>query len=359
LQHVNPGFDATNVLTARLDLPRAKYQNPQQAAAFWDQLQQRLAALPGVTAVGMVTELPLSGQPNDFPFTVEGRPPVRANEAFGADFRRINHDYLRAMAIPLRRGRGFTAQEARDGAPVVLVSEELVKVVFPNEDPLGKRLRVGDSTLEIVGITGDIRHRALAAAPYATMYVPTLSAGRTNLAIRVAGDPLSLAAAVRREVQAIDREQPISAMRSMEQVLAESVAAPRYRMWLLATFALVALLLAAIGIFGVVSYMVAQRTREIGIRMALGARPLHVRRLVIGQGIRIVFVGVLAGLAGGAVLARVIRNAMAGMLFQIEPTDPLTLVAVATILMLVALFACYLPARRASNVDPMVALRYE
>ncbi len=359
LQQVNPGFDATNVLTARLDLPFGKYAPPEQAASFWSQLQERLASLPGVEAVGMVTELPLSGQPNDVPFTVEGRPPVQANEAFGADFRGINHDYLRAMAIPLLRGRAFTAQEARQSAPVVLISEGLARTVFTTEEPLGKRLRVGNRTFEIVGIAGDIHHRALDATPYATMYVPTLRSGRTNLAIRVAGNPLNLTAAVRREVQAVDREQPISAVRTMEQVLSESVAGPRYRMWVLGGFALMALLLAAIGIFGVVSYMVAQRTREIGIRMALGALPRHVRRLVVVQAVRIVAIGVLAGLVGGAVLTRVVRNAIAGLLFQVEPTDPLTLASVGVILMLVALMACYLPARRASKIDPMLALRHE
>jgi putative ABC transport system permease protein len=357
LQGVGPGFDAANVLTLRIDLPQQKYNLPEKAGSFWGQLHERLAALPGVEAVGMNTELPLSGQPNDTPFTVEGRPPVQANQQFGADFRRINEDYLRALRIPLKRGREFSAQEVRQSAHVVLISEALADGVFPGEDPLGKRLLLGldaKTPFEIIGIVGDIRHRTLEAQPFATMYLPVLS-GSANLTIRVAGDPLSLAAAVRKEVQAIDSDQPIAALRTMEQVVAESVGASRYRTMLLGLFAFVALLLAAIGIYGVVSYTVAQRTHEIGIRMALGAQPRAVQRLVIGQGIRLALVGVGAGLIGAAGLTRV----LVGLLFGVTATDPLTFVGVAVVLMLIALVACWIPARRAARVDPMMALRHE
>jgi len=357
LQNVGPGFDAANVLTLRIDLPREKYNSPEKAASFWGQLQERVAALPGVEAVGMNTELPLSGQPNDTPFSVEGRPPVQPNQQFGADFRRVNQDYLRSLRIPVKRGRNFTAQEVRQGAHVVLISDALVDGVFPDEDPLGQRLWLGldeKTPFEIIGIVGDIRHRTLEADPFATMYLPVLG-GSTNLTIRVAGDPLSLAAAVRKEVQAIDRDQPIAAVRTMEQVVAESVGAPRYRTLLLGLFAFVALLLAAIGIYGVTSYAVAQRTHEIGIRMALGAQPRAVHRLVIGQGIRLALVGVGAGLIGAVALTRL----LAGLLFGVTATDPLTFTGVAVILMAIALLACWIPARRAARVDPMIALRHE
>ena len=358
LQNVGPGFDAANVLTLRIDLPRDKYNLPEKAALFWGQLQERLAALPGVEAVGMNTELPLSGQPNDTPFTVEGRPPVQPNQQFGADFRRVNQDYLRSLRIPVKRGRNFTPQEVRQSAHVVLISEALVDGVFPGEDPLGQRLLLGlneKTPFEIIGIVGDIRHRTLEADPFPTMYLPVPDTGWTNLTIRVAGDPLSLAAAVRKEVQAIDPDQPIAAVRTMEQVVAESLGAPRYRTLLLGLFAFVAMLLAAIGIYGVISYAVAQRTHEIGIRMALGAQPLAVHRLVIGQGVRLALVGVGVGLIGAVALTRL----LAGLLFGVTATDPLTFIGVAVILAVIASLACWIPARRAAKVDPMIALRHE
>jgi putative ABC transport system permease protein len=358
LQNVNPGFDAANVLTTRINLAYFKYNSPEKAATFWGQLQGRLAALPGVEAVGMVTELPLSGQPNDAPFTVEGRPPVAANQQFGADFRRVNQDYLRSMRIPVLRGRGFTEQEVRQSAKVVLISETLASGVFPNEDPLGKRLLLGmneRTPFEIIGIVGDIRHRTLESAPFATMYLPMLDTVWTNLTIRMAGDSSKLAAAVRREVLAIDRDQPVGAVRMMEQVSSESVAAPRYRTWLLGLFAAVALALSAVGIYGVISYTVAQRTHELGIRMALGAQSKDVLKLVIGQGIRLALAGMLLGLGGALALTRLVRN----LLFGVSATDPLTFAVIALLLTFVALLACWIPARRATKVDPLVALHYE
>jgi putative ABC transport system permease protein len=357
LQNVGPGFDPENVLTARIDLSREKYNLPEKAASFWSQLHDRLAALPGVEAVGMNTELPLSGQPNDMPFRVEGRP-AEPNQRFGADFRRVNQDYLHSMRIPLKRGREFTEQEVRQGANVVVISETLASGVFGDDDPLGQRLLLvmnEKTPLEIIGIVGDIRHRTLEADPLPMMYLPVPSTGSTNLTIKVSGDPLSLAAAVRGEVRAIDPDQPIAAIRTMEQVVAESVGAPRYRTSLLGLFAFIALLLAAIGIYGVSSYAVAQRTHEIGIRMALGAEPRDVQLLVIGRGIGLALVGVGAGLIGAFGLTRL----LSGLLFGVTATDPLTFGGVAVILTGIALLASWIPARRAARVDPMVALRHE
>jgi putative ABC transport system permease protein len=355
LQQVNPGFDAANVMTTRINLSFGKYTSPEKAGAFWAKLQERLSALPGVEAVGMITELPLSGQPNDLGFTVEGRPPVRPGQEFGADFRRVNQDYLRSMRIPLLRGRGFSEQEVRQSAKVVLISETLAKGVFPNEEPLGKRLLFDRTPFEIIGVVGDIRHRTLEAAPNATMYMPTLDTGSMNLAIRATGDPMSLATAVRRETRAIDPDQPIAAVRTMEQVLSESVAAPRYRTWLLGLFAVVALILAGVGIYGVISYTVAQRTHELGVRMALGAQTADVLKLVIGQGIKLALAGALLGLGGALALTRLVKT----LLFGVSATDPPTFATVATLLMLMAMLACWIPARRATRVDPLVALRYE
>jgi predicted permease len=288
---------------------------------------------------------------------VEGRP-AEPNQRFGADFRRVNQDYLRSMRIPLKRGREFTEQEVRQGANVVVISETLANAVFGDDDPIGQRLLLvmnEKTPIEIIGIVGDIRHRTLEADPLPMMYLPVPSPGSTNLTIKMSGDPLSMASAVRREVRAIDSDQPIASIRTMEQVVAESVGAPRYRTSLLGLFAFIAVLLAAIGIYGVSSYAVAQRTHEIGIRMALGAEPRDVQWLVIGRGIRLTLVGVGAGLAGAFGLTRLLVR----LLFGVTSTDPLTFASVAVILTGIALLACWIPARRAARVDPMIALRHE
>ena len=357
LQNVNPGFDANNVLTLRIDLPPKKYLGEGKSANFFEQLETRVAALPGVQSVGLVTELPLSGQPNDLPFTVEGRPPVTPDQAFDADFRRVNQNYFGALRIPLLRGRNFTEQEVRQSDNVTVVSQQLVDVVFPNEDPLGKRLvsEIGHQAFEIIGVVGDIRHRSLGEQPFAAMYFPTRNTGRTNLVIRTQVDPLSIVGAVRNEVKALDPDQPIAAVKKMSDWVDSSVAEPRYRTTLLGMFAALAMILAATGIYGVMSYSVAQRTHEIGVRMALGARQRDVLKLVVQQGMLLTIVGVVLGLLGAFALTRV----MASLLFEVTAKDPFTFAVVAALLVAVAFVACFIPARRATKVDPLVALRYE
>ncbi len=356
LQDVRPGFDAENVLTMRVDLPREKYSAPEKSASFFAELETRLSSLPGMEGVGFVTELPLSGQPNDMPYTVEGRPAGSSDEGFDDDFRRVNTKYFSAMHIPFLRGRNFTEQEVRERAKVVIISELLGKRVFPNEEPLGKRLimMMGKDPFEIIGIVGDIRHRGLDSDALPAMYMPTYERSM-NLVLRSKADPASLTAAVRKEVQQIDPNQPVAEIRTMEQWLDRAVAAPRYRTTLLGLFALVALLLASTGIYGVMSYSVSQRTHEIGIRMALGARRLDVLKLVVRQGMALVLVGVGLGLLGAFALTRL----MATLLFGVTAKDPFTCVVVSALLTIVAFVACYLPARRATTVDPLVALRYE
>src|ERR1043166_1631629 len=356
LQNTSPGFDAHNVLTMNVQLPRKKYSTPERSAGFFQQLESRLSGLPGVETVGMVSELPLSGQPNDMPYTVEGRPPVSSDQEFDDDFRRVNRNYFAAMRIPFLRGRNFTEQEVAQGAKVVIISELLASQTFPNEEPLGKRLVMGmrKQPFEIIGIVGAIRHRALESHPAAAMNMPAYETG-TNVVIRTKGDPASLAAAVRKEVQGVDADQPVAAVQTMEQWLETSKAGPRYRTTLLTLFALVALLLASTGIYGVMAYSVSQRTHEIGVRMALGARPWDVLKLVVRQGMALVIVGVVLGLLGSYALTRV----MSTLLFGVTARDPITFVAVAGLLTLVAFVACYIPARRATKVDPLVALRYE
>ena len=357
LQHVDPGFNPNNVLTMRVDLPRTKYETPEKTANFFAELERRAAALPGVEAVGLITELPLSGQPNDIHFNVEGRPPVAAKEGLGADFRRVNQHYFNALKIPLLRGRNFTEQEVRQSDRVIVVSQRLVNVVFPNEEPLGKRLILGpgEPPYEIIGIVGDIRHRSLEFDPYAAMYMPSRQPGWMNLVIRTQGDPLSIVGNVRKEVQALDPEQPIAAIRTMNDWVATSTAAPRYRTTLLGLFAALAMILAATGIYGVISYSVAQRTHEIGVRMALGARQLDVLKLVVRQGMILTLIGVGLGLGGAFALTRV----MSSLLFGVTEKDPITFGVVAALLMAVAFIACFVPARRATKVDPLTALRYE
>jgi putative ABC transport system permease protein len=357
LQNTSPGFDAHNVMTMTITLSRQKYSTPERASSFFQELEGRVRGLPGVESVGLVTELPLSGQLNDMPFTVEGRPPVTIDQAFDADFRRVNQQYLSTLRIPLLRGRNFTEQEVHQSAKVLLISELLASQVFPNEDPLGKRLIMvmGPQPWEIIGIVGDIRDRALESQPFPAMYMPTYATGRMNLVIRTQGDPTSITAAVRKEVHSLDPDQPVADVKTMEQWVETAVAGPRYRTLLLSLFALLALVLASTGIYGVMSYTVAQRTHEIGVRMALGARQLDVLKLVVLQGMGLVLIGVAVGLAGALALTRV----MSTLLFGVGAKDPVTFVVVATLLTLVALLACYVPARRATKVDPLVALRYE
>jgi putative ABC transport system permease protein len=356
LQNVNPGFDPNNVLTLRIDLTRQKYNTPEKATAFFEQFETRVAGLPGVEAVGSITELPLSGQLNDMPFIVEGRPAVASNEAYGADFRRVNQNYFSAMRIPLRRGRNFTEQEVRQNAKVIIVSQQLVDSAFPDEEPLGKRLITGmNEPYEIIGIVGDVRHKSLQGRTYPAMYMPTQASPRMNFVIRTQGDPLSLAGSVRKEVNALDPDQPIAAVRPMTEWVAMSVAGERYRTTLLGLFALLAMILAATGIYGVMSYSVAQRTQEIGVRMALGARPFDVLKLVMRQGMMLALIGIVVGLAGALALTRV----MSSFLFGVTERDPITFGAVAALLLVVAFIACFVPARRATKVDPLVALRYE
>jgi putative ABC transport system permease protein len=357
LQQVDPGFDANNVLTLRVDLQRSKYNTPEKTANFFQELETRIANLPGVEAAGLITELPLSGQPNDMPFTVEGRPAVAANEAFGADFRRVNQNYFNALRIPLLRGRNFTEQEVRQRDKVVVVSQALVNAVFPEEEALGKRIItvMSNEPYEIVGIVGDIRHRSLERQPDATMYLPTRALGGMTLVIRTPANPLGLVAGVRNEVQSMDPDQPIAVVRTMNDWVESSVAGPRYRTTLLGLFAALAMVLAVTGIYGVMSYSVAQRTHEIGVRMALGARRVDVMKLVVRQGMILSLAGVILGLGGAFALTRV----MSTLLFGVTAKDPITFGVVAALLTAVAFIACFVPARRATKVNPLVALRYE
>jgi putative ABC transport system permease protein len=322
-----------------------------------DQVLERVAALPGVIAVGTTTHLPMRGGGDTY-FKIEGRPFKDPNQQVTALNPSISHDYLRAMGIKLVRGRRFTDQETKKPQSTVIINEAFEREYFPGEDALGKRLIIdmGESvTCEIVGITRNIKQFSLESQSPPTMYLPSLNVVRPNLVVRTAGDPLAMASAVRTAVQSLDKDQPLANLRSMDQILYSSVAEPRFRTTLLGAFAALALALAGVGIYGVMSYTVARRTHEIGIRMALGASSGDTLRLVVGRGMTLALIGVGVGLGAAFGLTRLLST----LLFGVSPTDPMTFAAITVLLTSVAGVACYLPARRATRLDPMSALRCE
>jgi putative ABC transport system permease protein len=361
LIHVPPGFDPSHVMTAQISLVEENYKQDSQRATFFGQLQARIEALPGVEAAGFISELPLSGQANDTFFTIAEHPPADAREHNDADFREVAGDYFRAMRMPLLTGREFTPADAASNK-VMIINEPLAKRYFPGESPIGKHLQIlrgdGESvSWEIVGIVGGVKHFSLQENLRSQMFFPYAQAtsATMNLTVRSSGNPLGLAAAVRGILRGMDPEQAVSAFRAMDDVVSTTTAGSRFNAILLGAFGGIALLLTATGIFGVLSYLVTHRTREIGLRVALGAQPRDVLRVIVGHGMRLALIGVAIGLAGAFVLTRW----MSSFLFDVKPTDPLTFAAVVFLLAATAFLACYLPARRAMRVDPMVALRYE
>jgi putative ABC transport system permease protein len=361
LHDVHPGFDPQRVLTANVALPDAKYHEDARMAAFFDQALQNASSVPGLEAVGAVSPLPLSGEMAQNLLTVEGRPPVSPGERNITNSRTISADYFRVMGIPLIKGRVFNERDGKDAPRVVVINETLARKYFPGEEPLGKRINVtiaSDNVAEIVGVVGDVKHMSLdkESGPEAYFSYKQIPFPYMTLVARSKSDtPSSLAAGLRQAVERVDSDQPLSDVRTMEQLLADSLARRRFNMLLLGLFSAVALLLAAVGIFGVMNYSVAQRTHEIGIRMALGAQTGDVLKMVVSQGMILTFIGVVLGLGAAFLVTRF----MSGLLYGVTATDPLTFAAVALVLSLVALLAIIIPARRATKVDPMIALRYE
>jgi putative ABC transport system permease protein len=365
LQQVNPGFNAANVATLELALPPNKYQKAEHQKAFFQEVIRRVENLPGVQSAGITNAVPLSRGDRSAGFTIDGRPDPAQGEGPSASVRTISADYFKAMGIPLLAGRFFTEAD-RTGAPdVTIINEALARRYFPNADALGKRilstrlqLLGGEPvTREIVGIVGDVRHFGLDIEPRAEMYLPYNQDAwpGMNLMVRASTDPTALVAAVRNEIWAVDKDQPIYNVKSMEQRVAESTSQRRFNMLLLVVFAFVALMLAAVGVYGVMSYSVTQRTHELGIRQALGAQAADVVRLVVGQAIALAGAGVALGLAASFALTRL----MSGLLYGVSATDPLTFAVIPLVLIGVALVASFVPARRATKVDPMIALRHE
>jgi predicted permease len=360
LSHADPGFDPRNVLTMEMELPDVRYAEEQKQVNFYREVIERVAALPGVESVGLVNIAPMCNNNCNNAFFIDGAAPLPKGKYNLAEYRLVNHDYLRTLRIPLKQGRAFTPQDNGQGRRVIIINETLAKRYFPNENPLGRWIKFDQEStnaLEIVGIVGDEKHFGLGSDNPPVLYQPYVQdCWRLMwLAIRTRGDPLSVASAARQQVWAVDKDQPVTKVRPMTDMVGDTVSVQRFATVLLIGFAGVGLLLAAIGIYGVLAYVVSQRTHEIGVRMALGAQMRDILRLVVRQGLTLAGLGLGIGLAVSLALSRVVQS----LLYQMSATDPLTFGAVLAVLAIVAFFACWLPARRATKVDPMVALRYE
>jgi predicted permease len=362
LQEVDPGFRPEGVLTLRISLPENRYSQPAQIRSFVRELLDRTSKLPGVEAAGGVTSLPLSGSGSSGTTSVDSRavPPEQSTPE--ADWRVVTPGYFSALGIRLIRGRFFDDRDTDTSAPVAIIDETMAKTYWPGEDPIGKRIHRGGAKSTrpwstIVGVVGHVRYRTLEAQSRVQLYWPYAQGPwpSVSLAVRTSLEPRSLAATIQREVLAIDPDQPVSTVRTMQELLFDSIARRRFSMLLLAVFAGVAVALAAVGIYGVISYMVTQRAHEMGIRMALGASRASVLRLVLGHSLSLTLAGVILGLAGSMLLTRLISS----LLFNVKSTDPATFAAVAGFLTAVALLASLLPASKATKVDPMVVFRYE
>ena len=363
LQQVSPGFQPAGVLSMQLALPAAKYGEAPQRAQFAREMLERVRNVPGVKSAGTTTILPMSGNNSSGSFQIEGRQVPQGQSSPHGDRWMVSADYFETMQIPLVRGRYFNAHDLADGAQVAILDETMARKYWPTEDPVGKRISFEGNAQnrrwrEVVGIVGHVKHVGLEGESRVQYYIPydqRPSSQTLNLAVRTEGDPTALAGAVREAIRSVDRDMPVYRVLTMERLVSDSLAQRRFAMFLFGVFAALALVLAVVGLYGVMSYMVTQRTHEIGLRVALGAQSSDIMRMVVGRGMVLVLVGVGLGLVAAFALTRV----MSSLLYGVSATDPLTYVFIAALLTGVALLASYLPARRAMRVDPMVALRYE
>jgi putative ABC transport system permease protein len=354
LQSVNAGFDPHDLLTMQLTLPKTQYPDTERQNAFVQQTLRRIETLPGVKSAAATINLPLVGTWG-MGYKVIGHDNAPMQVADNAN---VTPGYFRSMGIPVLRGRDFSDRDTGEGPKVIVISEALALKHFPGENPLGQRINAGGER-EVVGVVADVKPRGLELEAKPQIYLPyaqkPTSAPFVTFTVRTETPPLGLAASVENEIRSLDKDLPVANVRTMEQIVAASLEQRRLTMLLLGVFACIAVALASVGIYGVVSYSVSQRTHELGIRMALGAGGGDVLALVLGQGLRLALVGVTLGLVGAFWLTGLLKD----LLYGVRATDPLTFAAVASLLVAVALAACYIPARRASKVDPMVALRYE
>jgi putative ABC transport system permease protein len=359
LWQVEPGFNPNNVLTMSISPSPPKYNSQADVAALCRRLLDQLKTTPNVEAVGVVNQLPFSGRNLGLNFTIVGQPPTRPEDTASANYRLISPGYLQALTIPLKRGRDFNEHDTRESPPVALINEALAKRYFPNEDPIGKQLNVEgqQAPREIIGIIGDLKQIKLDGEVRPEIYVPFLqfTVFSMSLVVRTSSDPSSLTSSILQQISRVDPDQPVFRVKTMDQYLGESMGPRRLSTTLLGAFAAFALLLAAIGVYSVMNYLVSQRRHEIGIRMALGASQREILKLVVGQGMWISLLGIGFGIAAALLLTRI----MTSLLYGITPSDPLTYIANSLMLLAVALLACLIPARRAMSVDPIIALRYQ
>lgn len=362
--HIDPGFNPDRVLTAKIAPANKKYPDPQSRSAFYATVLEHLQSLPGVASAGMVMSVPLSGASMNRGFRVEGRPVPKADENVTMDFQIVSPGYFSTLEIPVKQGRGLSAADTETSERVIVINNAMARRYWPNEDPVGQRLMIGESSKDtswrtIVGVVSDNRHASLSEAPVPTAFISYHqdfeSWPRMGFVIKAKGDAAGLAPVVRKELVSIDPAQPLYAVEPMDNLLQASVAQRRFIMLLLGSLSAIAVLLAMVGVYGVISFSVGERTQEIGIRMALGARAVDVLRMVLSQGMRVACVGIVIGLGAAFALTRLLSS----LLFEVSPTDLRTFSIVGLLLGVVAFFACYVPARRATKVDPLVALRYE
>ena len=359
IRQTNLGFDPDRVLTLRVQLPAYKYKEDHQRIDFYNQTLQRVGSLPGVESAGISNYLPLSGWYNTLPFVIEGRPPVPAGQEPEIDHRVISPTYFSAMKVPLIKGRYFTNADNETSMSVIIINDTMARHYWPGEDPVGRRMKVIGEHKEdwrtVVGVVGDVKHFGADTEAKPEMYRPYLQEPQPliGLVVRTTGEPTAIALAVRNAISEVDRDQPVSHVMPLQALVEESVAPRQVSMILLTVLGGVALLLALLGIYGVLSYSITQRTQEIGIRTALGAQQMDVLKLILGQSLKLILIGVVAGVAVAALIIRLFST----LLFGVKATDPWIFVVVTAVLFFTALFASYLPARRASQLDPLRALR--
>ena len=360
LTHVAPGFRSENILTARLSLPRSRYPDNHRIAVFERELGERLQGKPGVTSAAFTTYLPLGGLENSWSFIIEGRPPLPVGTYNIAMHRPVSVGYFETIGIPLLRGRSFTSADTAESPWVVVINDSMAREYWPSENPIGQRLNLAEPPWRtVIGVVGDVLHEGLDGAAKAEMYLPVeqamnIESGPT-IVVRAEIPAGAAAGELRAAVSAIDPAIAVDRIETMQQLVSGSVAQPRFRTMILAAFSLLALMMASIGIYGVMNYLVIQRTREFGIRLSFGATQTDVLRLVLGRAATLIGAGTCLGLVGSVLLVRLITK----LLFGTAPLDPLTFAAVPVLLAAVALVASYIPARRATRIDPIVALRCE
>jgi putative ABC transport system permease protein len=359
LVHVAPGFRSESILTARLSLPESRYADNGRIAAFERALLESLHGRPGIQSAGFATYVPLSGLDNDWSFLIEGRPPLPVGTYNMAKYRPVSAGYFETIGIPLLRGLSFSLTDTAESPWVVVINDSMAREYWPSENPIGQRLQFAEKWRTVIGVVGDVLHEGLDGESKAEMYLPVeqapnIESGPT-IVVLTEIDAGGAAAELRGAVSAIDGTVPVDQIETMRQLVSGSVAQPRFRTIILVAFSLLALVMASIGIYGVMNYLVIQRTREFGIRLSLGATPTDVLRLVLRRAAVLIGAGTSLGLAGSVLLVRFIAK----LLFGTAPLDPLTFAAVPILLAAVALVASYIPARRATRIDPTVALRYE